>query len=226
MNPHEDLTPGVMAGLAWYYMIAAVLNAGAAAYIAYGTMVSEGASRVGLAPEDPADAGLAEQPLPRTLWPGVRRDRAAGLPARAPWAPPTASVPWRMPLLAIMAGADAAHFAEAHEHGHGEGDPSQPPSLDEHHPAVGIGGPINRTLWTLIWGFAAMIFQMIGVTYVLGHEVYMPQFMRDGIDWSPGRPPSSSAPRSPSSPRSASADSSPTGWSPGRSSTCSCSSSA
>ncbi len=28
-----------------------------------------------------------------------------------------------------------------------------PPSLDEHHPAVGLGGPINRTLWTLIWGF-------------------------------------------------------------------------
>ena len=40
-----------MAGLAWYYLLAAVLNAGAAAYMAYGTMVSEGASRVGLAPK-------------------------------------------------------------------------------------------------------------------------------------------------------------------------------
>src|SRR3982751_1308838 len=45
-----DLTPGVMAGLAWYYLLAAVLNAAAAAYVAYMEMVSEGASRVGLAP--------------------------------------------------------------------------------------------------------------------------------------------------------------------------------
>ena len=81
-----------------------------------------------------------------------------------------------------MAGADAAHFAEVHEHGHGEGDPLGPPSLDEHQPAVGLGGPINRTLWTLIWGVSAMIFQMIGVVYMLGHQVYMPQIFRDAID--------------------------------------------
>ena len=48
---HQDLTPGVMAGLAWYYLLAAVMNAAAAAYVAYGEMVSEGASRVGLAPK-------------------------------------------------------------------------------------------------------------------------------------------------------------------------------
>src|SRR3954469_7629576 len=47
---HPDLTPGVMAGLAWYYLLAAMLNAAAAAYVAYMEMVSEGASRVGLAP--------------------------------------------------------------------------------------------------------------------------------------------------------------------------------
>ena len=70
-------------------------------------------------------------------------------------------------LLAVMAGADAAHFAELKEHGHGEGDPSSPPSLDEHHPAVGLGKPINRTLWTLIWGVAAVIFQAMGITYWL-----------------------------------------------------------
>ena len=70
-------------------------------------------------------------------------------------------------LLAVMAGADAAHFAEMKEHGHGEGDPLGPPSLDEHHPAVGLGKPINRTLWTLIWGVAAVIFQAMGVTYWL-----------------------------------------------------------
>src|SRR5579864_9208417 len=44
-----DLTPGVLTGLAWYYLIASMLNAAAAAYVAYMEMVSEGASRVGLA---------------------------------------------------------------------------------------------------------------------------------------------------------------------------------
>src|SRR3954465_5388014 len=47
---HPDLTPGVMTGLAWYYLLAATLNAAAAAYVAYMEMVSEGASRVGLGP--------------------------------------------------------------------------------------------------------------------------------------------------------------------------------
>ena len=41
---HHDLTPGVMTGLAWYYLLAAMLNAAAAAYVAYMEMVSEGAS--------------------------------------------------------------------------------------------------------------------------------------------------------------------------------------
>src|SRR5581483_10668456 len=47
---HDDLTPGVMAGLAWYYLLAAMLNGAAAAYVAYMEIVSEGGSRVGLAP--------------------------------------------------------------------------------------------------------------------------------------------------------------------------------
>ena len=51
MNPHEDLTPAVVSGLAWYYLIAATMNAAAAAYVSYGEMVSEGASRAGLAPK-------------------------------------------------------------------------------------------------------------------------------------------------------------------------------
>ena len=50
MNPHEDLPASVLAGLAWYYLLAAVMNAGAAAYVSYAEMVSEGASRLGLAP--------------------------------------------------------------------------------------------------------------------------------------------------------------------------------
>ena len=48
---HQDLTVGVMSGLAWYYLLAAMMNAAAAAYVSYGEMVSEGASRVGLAPK-------------------------------------------------------------------------------------------------------------------------------------------------------------------------------
>ena len=51
MNHSQDLTVGVMFGLAWYYLLAAMLNAAAAAYLSYGEMVSEGASRVGLAPK-------------------------------------------------------------------------------------------------------------------------------------------------------------------------------
>ena len=67
-------------------------------------------------------------------------------------------------------------------HGHGEGDPSNPPSLDDHQPAVGLGGPINRTLWTLIWSMAAVIFQAMGITYLLGGEIFLPQFARDAVD--------------------------------------------
>src|SRR5690242_8731762 len=50
MDTHPDLTPAVTAGLGWYFLLAAMLNAAAAAYVAYCEMVSEGASRAGLAP--------------------------------------------------------------------------------------------------------------------------------------------------------------------------------
>src|SRR4051812_33144492 len=50
MDHNPDLTAGVMTGLGWYYLLAAMLNAAAAAYVAYMEMVSEGASRAGLAP--------------------------------------------------------------------------------------------------------------------------------------------------------------------------------
>ena len=68
---HQDLTPGVLAGLAWYYLLAAMMNAAAAAYVSYGEMVSEGASRIGPRPQDPADAGLADRPSSSacTGWP-------------------------------------------------------------------------------------------------------------------------------------------------------------
>ena len=47
---HEDLTAPVLAGLAWYYLLAAMMNAAAAAYVSYGEMVSPGASRLGWRP--------------------------------------------------------------------------------------------------------------------------------------------------------------------------------
>src|ERR1700733_14616792 len=47
---HEDLTAPVLAGLAWYYLLAAMMNAAAAAYVSYGEMVS-GGSRLGLLPK-------------------------------------------------------------------------------------------------------------------------------------------------------------------------------
>ena len=51
MNHHPDLTPGVMAALSWFYLTSSILNACASAYISYGELVSEGASRDGLGPK-------------------------------------------------------------------------------------------------------------------------------------------------------------------------------
>ena len=173
-----------MTGLAWYFLLAAMLNAAAAAYVAYMEIVSEGASRVGLAPRT--------RKLPNwlmvvyfglyslaTLFILLR----GSIPAR--FDPTTiayllcaaANV-----IVAIAAGADAAHFAEVKDHGHGIGSEVGPPSLDDHIPAVGLGRPMNRTLWTLVWAVVAVIFQAMGVTYILGGEFALPQFIRNLID--------------------------------------------
>jgi Cytochrome b(C-terminal)/b6/petD len=181
LDPHKDLTAIVMAGLAWYYLVAAAMNAGAAGYVAYAEMVSEGASRLGLAPRTrrmpgwlgPVYFGLYGLALLVIVCRGF-------LPGGVTFAYVLCAI--ANGLLAITAVADAAHFAEVRAHGHGEGDPLQPSSLDDHQPAVGLGGPINRTLWTLIWGVSTMIFQMIGIVYIFEHEVYMPQIFRDAID--------------------------------------------
>ena len=182
---HPDLTGPVLAGLAWYYLLAAMMNAAAAAYVAYGEMVSPGASRLGLEPKTRrmpawlvgsffAFYGLAfvlvlfREALPGALKVVYFLCAAANA------------------LLAVFAGADAAHFAEMKAHGHGEGDPANPPSLDDHQPAVGLGGPINRTLWTLIWSVCAVIFQAMGITYLLGGEIFLPQFARDAVDFVAG----------------------------------------
>jgi hypothetical protein len=178
---HQDLTPAVMTGLAWYFLLASVLNACAAAYVAYMEMVSEGGSRVGLAPRTRrlpdwlmiAFFGLytlamlliiAREALPEAV------RVAYGLCALANI------------IVAIAAGADAAHFAELKSGGHGRGAEVHGPTLDDHIPAVGLGKPMNRTLWTLIWAIVAMIFQAMGITFILNGAISMPQLFRDFID--------------------------------------------
>src|SRR5262249_5979898 len=146
----------------WYYLLAAVLNAAAAAYVSYMEMLSEGASRVGLAPKTRrlpdwlsvvffSLYGLATvMILGRHMLPGAL-EIAYCLCALA------------NAVLAIAAGADAAHFAEVRQHLHGattgtaaETVPSEP-TLDDHLPAVGIGRPMSRSLWTLIWAVTALV---------------------------------------------------------------------
>jgi len=182
---HPDLTSGVLAGLAWYYLLAAMLNAGAAAYVAYGEMVSEGASRVGLAPKTSHLPGWLV-----TAFFGLYGLGTLMILGREflPGGVQAAYIVCALAngLLAVMSGADAAHFAELKAHGHGEGSSTNPPSLDDHQPAVGLGKPIDRTLWTLIWSVSAVIFQAMGITYILGGDVLLPLFMRNGIDYVSG----------------------------------------
>ena len=70
--------------------------------------------------------------------------------------------------------------------GHAEGATAPPPTLDDHIPAVGLGKPINRTLWTLIWSIAALVFQAMGIAYLFGGEIVLPQFIRDAVDYVSG----------------------------------------
>src|ERR1700733_2192447 len=108
---HPDLTSGVLAGLAWDYLLAAMLNAGAAAYVAYGEMVSEGASRVGLAPKTRHLPGWLLAAFFGFYGLGILlilgRDFLPGAVQVAYMACALGNV-----VLAVMSGADAAHFAE------------------------------------------------------------------------------------------------------------------
>ena len=184
---HQDITPGVMSGLAWYYLLAAAFNAAAAAYVAYSELVSEGASRVGLAaktrrlPDWLTIAFLGLYALAVAMILGRHALPGALTIAYCLCALANA-------LVAITAGADAAHFAEIRESasGHGESAPARALTLDDHIPAVGLGKPIGRTLWTLIWSIAALIFQAMGVSYLFGGAIVMPQFARDAIDFVSG----------------------------------------
>jgi hypothetical protein len=184
---NQELNTSVMAGLAWYYLLAAVMNAAAAAYVSYMEMVSEGASRVGLAPKtrrlpdwlSVAFFGLyglaTVMILGRHILPG-------GLEAAY------CVCALANALVAITAVADAAHFAEIQEHvsGHGSEVTAPAPTLDDHLPAYGMGKSISRTLWALIWGVTALIFQVMGLTYLFGRAIYMPQFVRDAVDYVSG----------------------------------------
>jgi hypothetical protein len=182
---NADLTPGVLTGLAWYYLLAAMFNAAAAAYVAYHEMVSEGASRTGLAPRTRRLPewlvitffglyGLAVLLiLGRESLPEATRV-AYGLCALA------------NVLVAIAAGADAAHFSEVKAGGHGVVAEVGQASLDDHIPAVGIGGPINRTLWALIWSVVSVVFQAMGIAYILGGSISLPHFIRNAIDFVSG----------------------------------------
>lgn len=184
---HQDITPGVMTGLAWYYLLAAALNAAAAAYVAYSEMVSEGASRVGLAPKT--------RHLPDWLTVAflVFYALAVAMILGRHALPGALTVAYCLcalanALVAITAGADAAHLAEIRESvsGHGDAATAPPLSLDDHIPAVGLGKPISRTLWTLIWSLAALVFQAMGISYLFGGPIVLPQFARDAVDYVSG----------------------------------------
>ncbi|ODU01077.1 MAG: hypothetical protein ABS79_02320 [Planctomycetes bacterium SCN 63-9] len=179
---YDNPTPAVMAGLAWYYLLAAMLNAAAAAYVSYMEMVSEGESRVGLAPRTRklpewlvvAFVGLYGLAMLVLLG----RHYLEGAVSAAYLLCAIANT-----LLAIAAGADAAHFAEERAHVTGtEGPLESRLTLDDHIPAVGLGRPITRALWTLIWAVSAVIFQVIGLSYLMGGPIVMPQIFRDAID--------------------------------------------
>jgi len=175
MNHHPDLTAGVMAGLSWYYLLAGLLNACAAGYISYSELVSEGASREGLAPK----TRFMPSWLKNSLWLfyGVGGLAAIVNPHLGFWLITIGSS-----VLSIASAADAAFYAE-HDAEH-KGD--HKPSLNDHQPSVGIGGPLNRAIWSSVWALFAMLFSIMGVIYALGAEYAMPQFIRDAIDAASG----------------------------------------
>src|SRR2546429_664592 len=55
-----------------------------------------------------------------------------------------------------------------------------------HPPAVGLGKPIDRTLWALVWAVSAVIFQAMGIVYIFNQEFGLPLFIRDAIDYVSG----------------------------------------
>jgi hypothetical protein len=179
MMPH-DVNPDVLSGLAWYFLLASSLNAAAAARVAYSEMVAEGADVTGFAPR--------ARRFPERLGVALAFLYGAALVALVSrgWIPGGTTLGYVLAaagngILALTAGADAAHFAEVRSSS-GVHALESGPSLDDHVPAVGLGGPINRTLWTLVWGVVAVVFQVIGLTYLLGGPLVLPGFVRSWVD--------------------------------------------
>jgi len=181
---HPDLSPSVTTGLAWYYLLASVMNAAAAAYVSYMEMVSEGASRAGLAPK------TRRMPEWLVIAFSVLYGLATLIILFRHALPEATTVAYCLcalgnVIVAVMAAADSAHFSELHVSSGERAEPDKL-TLDDHIPAVGLGGPINRTLWTMLWSIAAVMFQAMGLTYVFGQQYALPLFIRDAIDYVSG----------------------------------------
>ena len=209
-----------MTGLAWYYLLAAMLNAAAAAYVAYMEMVSEGASRAGLAPRTRrlpdwlVVAFLGLYGLATLLILG--RD----VPARRRSRSPTASAPWRTSWWRSRRGPTPRTSPRSRTPGTAAGPSSAArASTTTSRPSASAGRSTGRS-GRSIWAVVAVIFQAMGLVYILGGEFALPAVHpRRRSTSSRARPPSSSAPRSASPRCSTSAGSWPTAWSPGGSST-------
>ena len=198
---HQDLTPGVMAGLAWYYLLAADAQRGRGGLRRlHGDGLRGGlAGRPGAAGPGGCPTGWSSPSSASTAWPSLMI-LGRQHPARGDRRSPTACAPWPTSWWRSPPGPTRPTSPRSRTHGHGAGAEVGPPSLDDHIPAVGLGKPINRTLWTLIWAVIAVIFQAMGIAYILGGEIMHAAVRprRDRLRLR-ARPRSSSAPRSASS---------------------------
>ncbi len=167
-------------GLAVYFLLAALLNAAAAAWVAYGVLLGEGISDRGLRPRT--------RHLPGWLLPAVGGLYALGtlLGGLAGGRGPLAIAGYALAalansVLAVQAGADAAHHAEVYAAGHGREQEFAAPSLNDHLPPAGLGRPMNRTLWSLVWAVVAVVFQAIGLVLALGARLGVPGFVHQAL---------------------------------------------
>lgn len=169
-----EVMAGPAATLAWYFLLVALANAVAAAWVAYGLMLGEGVSPRGLRPSTrhwpgwliPTVLGLAGLGWILLLAAGGRGPLALAGYCLAALA---------NGLLAVQAGADAAHHAEVFAAGYGREQEFAGPSLNDHLPPPGLGPPINRTLWSLVWAVVAVGFQAVGLVLALGARLGVPE---------------------------------------------------
>ncbi len=174
----HDLTTGVMTGLGWYYLLAAILNTGAVLYVGYMEMVSEGGSRLGLEPRT--------RKVPSWLFPAV-----AGL--------------YGLAVLILMAPAFARRrrgrlhaLSGEHDHRHhslgGRGALRgteewqrarvEPKALNSRrpHPRCGAWRSDQSSLVDDRLVGCGLIFQVMGVVCILDGRFGIPDFVRSAID--------------------------------------------